>query len=43
VRRLLITCIILVLLGWNILAQSKSELEEQRKRTIEEITYVDNI
>ncbi len=42
-RRLLITCIILVLLGWNILAQSKSELEEQRKRTIEEITYVDNM
>jgi len=40
----IILCILIFYFAWGILnAQTRSELEEQRKKTLEEITYVDDL
>ncbi len=42
-RKLIIYCLIFYFFGTYSVAQSKSELEEIRRKTIEEISYVDNM
>jgi murein hydrolase activator len=39
----LILVAVILLIPWKIFSQSRSELEEQRKRTLEEINYVDGM
>jgi murein hydrolase activator len=42
-RAALIILFIILLTGENLIGQSRAELEDRRKKTIEEITYVDNL
>jgi len=42
-RRTLIIALLLFSFFWDVNSQSRKELEEQRKKTLEEISYVDNL
>jgi murein hydrolase activator len=42
-RFLLITLFLTLILSFRLAGQTKSELEEKRKKTLEEISYVDNL
>jgi septal ring factor EnvC (AmiA/AmiB activator) len=42
-RQLVIAFTLFTYISFNLTAQSKAELEESRKKTLEEITYVDNL
>jgi murein hydrolase activator len=42
-RFLLVSSFLLLVLGYNLDGQTKTELEEKRKKTLEEINYVDNL
>lgn len=42
-RRLIIICVIIILAWPAMTAQTRSDLEAQRKKTLDEISYVDNL
>ena len=42
-KRIFIITLLLYSFFWDVRSQSRKDLEEQRKKTLEEITYVDNL
>jgi len=42
-KRAFVITLLLVSFIWDVKSQSRKDLEEQRKKTLEEITYVDNL